>query len=292
MKKKSQALRPLNQKQNAPLLIVTGLSGAGMSSVLKALEDMHYEAFDNFPLSLIDPLLKDSKDTAYPIAVGVDSRTRGFKATSVLEIVRRHKARLLFVTCDDTVLQKRFTETRRRHPLAKDRPVLDGIRRERRLLWDIQTQADLVIDTSEMSIHDLRHAVAGHFGNKNKTRMTISLKSFGFKYGVPREADIVMDVRFLKNPNWVRSLKHKTGLQKNVGAYIETDPAFKSFLKNFKGMIKPLLPRYAAEGKSYLTIAIGCTGGRHRSVYTLGLLEAWLKGMGHTTHAEHRDIDR
>jgi UPF0042 nucleotide-binding protein len=176
--------------------------------------------------------------------------------------------------------------------LAKDRPVLDGIRRERRLLWDIQTQADLVIDTSEMSIHDLRHALAGHFASKNKGRMTISLKSFGFKYGVPREADIVMDVRFLKNPNWVKNLKNKSGLNAKVGAYVETDPAFTPFLKNFKAMIKPLLPRYEAEGKNYLTIAIGCTGGRHRSVYTLGLLESWLEGMGHATHAEHRDITR
>jgi UPF0042 nucleotide-binding protein len=283
-----------DQKKHTPpqLVIITGLSGAGMSSVLKTLEDINFEAFDNFPLALISPLLKDNRHNPQPIAVGVDSRTRGFKATAVLKIAEDQNARLLFITCDDHVLQKRFTETRRRHPLAKDRPVIDGIRRERRLLWDLQTQADIVIDTSEMSVHDLRHTLEGHFGTQTKGRMTIALKSFGFKYGVPREADIVMDVRFLQNPNWIKNLKPKTGLDKKVGAYVESDSAFKPFLKNFKAMIKPLLPRYAVEGKSYLTIAIGCTGGRHRSVHTLQLLDSWLKSMGHTTHTEHRDIGR
>lgn len=263
-----------------------------MSSVLKTLEDMNYEAFDNFPLPLIGPLLKDGKNHAQPIAIGVDSRTRGFKSSAVLQTVEQLKAKLLFITCDENVLQKRYTETRRRHPLAKDRPVIDGIRRERRLLWDIQSQADIMIDTSEMSVHDLRHILEGYFGDNKKGRMTIALKSFGFKYGVPREADIVMDVRFLKNPNWVKSLKAKTGLDKKVGAYVESDPAFKTFLKHFKALIKPLLPRYAAEGKSYLTIAVGCTGGRHRSVHAIKTLETWLNGAGFTTHAEHRDIER
>ena len=276
------------KKKASEIVIVSGLSGAGMSSALKHLEDLNFEVFDNFPLPLVKSLTKDSQR----IAIGIDSRTRGFNANAILKAAQSLKAKLVFITCDDPVLHKRFTETRRKHPLAKDRPVRDGIRQERRLLFDLQAKADIVIDTSELSVHDLRHILEGYFASKKKQRLTIALKSFAFRYGLPREADIVLDVRFLNNPHWVKELKSKTGLDKKVGAYIARDPAFKSFISDFKKMLKPLLPRYANEGKSYLTIAVGCTGGKHRSVYVAQLLKTWLHDAGYTTHIEHRDIKR
>lgn len=273
------------------LVIVTGLSGAGMSSVLKILEDFGYEVFDNFPLTLVKPLLKETKKNK-PVAIGIDTRSRGFKAENILEKAKKLKALLLFVSCDNAVLQKRFTETRRRHPLAKDKPAASGIRREQKLLKNLQSKADLTIDTSEMSVHDLRHILEGNLGIQKSSRLVITLISFAFRHGVPREADLVMDVRFLQNPHWMKSLKPKTGLDKKVGAYIKKDPQWGPFLKNFKSLLKPLLPRYSHEGKSYLTIAVGCSGGRHRSVFTVSELASWLKDMRYQTHTEHRDVEK
>lgn len=247
-------------------VIVTGLSGAGMSSVLKTLEDMGYEVFDNFPLTLIGPLLADSHPE-HPVAIGIDSRTRGFDPAALQKIVDGLRARLVFLVCDEAVLQKRFTETRRRHPVAKDRPVSAGIRSEQEWLHPLRASADLVIDTTDISVHDLRHMLEKQFPLARPARLTVTLMSFGFRFGVPRDADIVMDVRFLANPHWVRDLRPLTGLDSRVGEYVSGDPDFANFLARFKAMIEPLLPRYMHEGKSYLTIAIGCTGGQHRSVY-------------------------
>lgn len=277
----------LKNKKPVPL-IVTGLSGAGMSSVLKALEDMGYEAFDNFPLALVDPLLKETG--AAPVAIGLDTRTRGFEIKAVLGTVERLGAQLVFVRCDENVLQKRFTETRRRHPLAAGKSLTTGIRQEKEILKPLRAKADLVIDSSYMSIHDLRHLLEGHFQVERKKHLTITLLSFGFRNGLPREADIVMDVRFLKNPHWEPKLKTKTGQSKAVANYIESDPDLAGFMKKFQGLIKPLLPRYLKEGKSYLTIAVGCTGGKHRSVYVAEQMAKWLKSERYTTHIDHRDM--
>ena len=271
------------------LVLVTGYSGAGMSSVLKTLEDLGMEVFDNFPLALVEPLLKDTSKLA-PIAIGIDTRTRGFSPESIMETVKHFKAKLLFITCDDHELQRRFTETRRRHPLAKDKSVRFGINQERGLLEKIQYNADQVIDTTTLSIHDLRHILEGYFSIHPQQELTITLMSFGFKHGSPREADIIMDVRFLENPHWVEELRPLTGKDTRVGEHIEKDSNYEHFIENFKALIEPLLPRYAHEGKKYLTIAIGCTGGRHRSVYTVEKLSHWLKDMGSLTHIEHRDI--
>lgn len=273
---------------NKKLLIVTGLSGAGMSSALKNLEDLGYEVLDNFPLTLIDQLIDKKSDR--PIAIGVDSRTRNFSAAKLKQAVKKHDAALVFITCKHSVLQKRFTETRRKHPLAKDRPVSDGINKEMELLKPIKEQADLVVDTTEFSIHDLRHVIDGHFARENKQRLAVTLVSFGFRNGIPRDADIVMDVRFLANPHWDKKLKPLTGRDKKIGAYIEKDESFAPFMKNFQNMIEPLLERYNHEGKSYLTIAIGCTGGKHRSVFTVETLNKWFKGLKIKTHVKHRDI--
>lgn len=274
-----------------PVVLVTGLSGAGMTLAMKNLEDMGYEVLDNFPLSHIDTLLGETQDDQ-PIAFGVDSRTRGFDVQSVIDKAKTLKARLLFLCADEAVLQKRFTETRRRHPLAKDRPVSAGIKKEMSYLFPLREAADVVIDTSELSVHDLRAQIEGHFKIETAGDLTVTLLSFGYKYGLPREADIVMDVRFLRNPHWDETLKPLTGQDKSVGAYIQSDPAFDEFVKNFELLITPLLPRYRAEGKSYLTIALGCSGGRHRSVYVVETIAKILQGTGTQVHLEHRDIER
>lgn len=273
---------------NKEILIVTGLSGAGMSSALKTLEDIGYEVLDNFPLALIEHLTE--KPTERPIAIGVDSRTRHFSAAKLKKAVKKYNAALIYMTCKHSILQKRFTETRRKHPLAQDRPVSDGIKKEEELLLPIKNQADLVIDSTELSIHDLKRILEGHFAQQNKQKLAITLTSFGFRNGVPRDADIVMDVRFLKNPHWDKKLKKLTGLDKNVGAYIEKDESFENFMTNFQNLIEPLLERFNHEGKSYLTIAIGCTGGKHRSVYTVEKLAKWLKKLNVKTHVKHRDM--
>lgn len=274
------------------IVFVTGLSGAGMSSTLNALEDLGYEVFDNFPLGLVDPLLKDKSSPQRPIAFGIDTRSRNFDPQAVIQAAERLSARVTFLTCDEAVLQKRFTETRRRHPLAGDRPVSAGIKREQTLLHPMKQMADPIIDTTETSIHDLRRIVAGHFAPRDEPTLQITVMSFGFKYGIPREADIVMDVRFLCNPYWEADLKSLTGLDQPVIDYVNRDQAYNAFLENFKALLKTLLPRYTQEGKTYLTIAMGCTGGRHRSVHIAQALGEWLTGEGMTVATEHRDMDR
>ncbi len=280
-------------KQERPL-IITGLSGAGISSILKALEDFKFEVFDNFPLPFIPQLLPQSAAPQTSghngIAIGVDVRARGFSPDAILQTVQQIDARLLYITCDDHVLFKRFTETRRAHPLAHNRSVSFGIKTERELLEPLRAQADIVIDSTDTSIHDLRHMLEGHLSVNKDEHLTISLLSFGFKNGIPRSADIVMDVRFLTNPHWQADLKPKTGQDKEVGDYIRQDPDFNQFLESFKAMLDPLLPRYAQEGKSYLTVAIGCTGGKHRSVYTVETLKTWLDEQGLNSYVEHRDM--
>ncbi|MCB1783040.1 MAG: RNase adapter RapZ [Alphaproteobacteria bacterium] len=275
-------------------VIVSGLSGAGMTSVLKALEDFGFEVFDNFPLSHVRSLCREiyaaADGEAARIAIGIDTRTRGFSPDAVLKLIKATEARLLFVSCDDAVLQRRFTETRRRHPLAGGQAVSYGIAKERDLLAPLQAKADMLIDTSDISVHDLRHILEGHFDVHPGENLSVSLISFGFRGGVPREADIIMDVRFLRNPHWDKALKKKTGKDKAVGDYIREDEDFAGFMDRFKGLIEPLLPRYAQEGKRYLTIAVGCTGGQHRSVFVTEELSLWLKGLGVKVFAEHRDL--
>jgi UPF0042 nucleotide-binding protein len=270
------------------LIIVTGLSGAGMSSALKALEDIGYEVLDNFPITLIDDLLDEKSNK--PIAIGIDSRTRNFSVPKLKKALKKHNAQLCFMNCKHSVLQKRFTETRRKHPLAKDRPVSDGINQEIELMAPLKDIANLIIDTTDLSIHDLRRMISGHFTSEGSQNLSVTLTSFGFKNGVPRESDIVMDVRFLKNPHWDKKLNPLTGQDKKVGAYIRDDASFEEFIENFKTLIEPLLERYTHEGKSYLTVSIGCTGGKHRSVFVVETLHKWFKKLGVKTHIHHRDM--
>jgi len=280
------------------IVVVTGLSGAGKTSALKALEDAGYDAVDNLPVRLLPQLVPDDDETVRlrPLAVGMDSRMDGFDPDKIADWVRQLKARpelkvtLLFLDCSNHVLGLRFTETRRLHPLAIDRPVADGIIHERRLLSPLRDIADPILDTTDYSLTQLREAIANRFHRDGKDRLVVTVTSFSFRHGVPREADMVMDVRFLKNPYWDQGLREKTGEDQAVQDYIEKDPAFSSFYDHFTRMLDDLIPRYGEEGKSYLTIALGCTGGRHRSVHMAIRVAAHLETAGHRVVLRHKNL--
>lgn len=278
------------------IVVVTGMSGAGRTSALKVLEDLGYEAVDNLPIGLLSRLLAGEPDWATGLAVGVDARTRAFDPTEVVATVRRLRearlsVRLLFLEADDETLLRRFTETRRRHPLAADRPVADGIARERRIMAPLKAAADLVLDTSGLALLRLRALLAGHFASGHGKELVISVVSFGFRAGLPREADLVFDVRFLANPHYVPELRPGTGRDPEVAAYVRSDPFYDRFEDMLTDFLGGLLPRYRAEGRSYLTIAVGCTGGRHRSVLVAERLAARLAGAGWRTQLHHRDLE-
>ncbi|HEY0835197.1 MAG TPA: RNase adapter RapZ [Azospirillum sp.] len=289
---------PATVRERRRILIVTGLSGAGMSITLKALEDLGYESVDNLRLSLVDALVQQGEPGHRPLAIVIDSRTRDFSAEAFLDHLRALKARpdldvrLLFLDCGDEVLQRRFTETRRRHPLATDRPVPDGIQRERLLLGPLRERADVTIDTTQLSIHDLRRLAAGHFALEAQPALQVFVTSFSFRLGVPREADLVFDVRFLTNPHWDPLLRPLTGLDAAVAERVAGDADYEQFFRHLTDLLRPLLPRYNQEGKSYLTIAVGCTGGRHRSVFVAERLAEWLRGLGLKVGLNHRDLER
>lgn len=276
------------------LILITGMSGAGKGVALRALEDIGFEAMDNLPLSLIEDVLK--KRPGANLAIDVDVRSREFSPTVFLQAIEqlraaKHDVVTLYLDCDDDVLRKRYTETRRPHPLAADRPVLDGIRLERSLIEPLKSHADLILDTSETTAGDLRRLLNGHFESKGNA-LGIYVTSFSYRHGVPREADLVFDVRFLRNPHYIEHLKPQTGLDPDVGTYIAGDADFASFFERLTALVLPLLPRYREEGKRYLTIAIGCTGGKHRSVYTAQQLHQTLLKAGYSATINHRDMAR
>lgn len=278
------------------LVLITGMSGAGKSLALKSLEDCGFEAIDNIPLSFLTHVVA-SGTRGRNLVVGSDIRSRDFSAEHFIKTVALLRGNpaldfhMLFLDSEDEVLRRRFTETRRRHPLAQDRPVLDGIQHERQLLRPLREAADLVVDTSEYEAAELRKIITAHFASEER-HLSVVLKSFSFKTGIPRDADMVFDVRFLKNPHYDPDLQPLTGLSPEVGAYVESDPGFGSFYERLTGLLLPLLPRYLEEGKNYLTIAIGCTGGRHRSVHVAQKLGAFLIGSGYKVTVRHRDIEQ
>ncbi len=280
------------------LVLVMGMSGAGRTTALKTLEDIGYEAVDNLPLSMLSSLMQRTVKQSEALAVDIDVRTRDFAVDAfeaeISPLLARDDldARLLFLDCDDEVLRRRYTETRRRHPLADDRPVIDGIRHERDLIDRLRDRANLVIDTSALSVADLRRLVAGNFALDDHPGLAIFVTAFSYRLGLPREADLVFDVRFLANPHYTPRLRPLTGLDPAVGRFIEKDPGFKSFFENLTAMIVPLLPCFEREGKSYLTIALGCTGGQHRSVYVAERLAALLAEHGWNVKIRHRDLNR
>jgi RNase adaptor protein for sRNA GlmZ degradation len=281
--------------ERLPVVLVTGMSGAGRSTTLKILEDLGYEAIDNLPLHLLPRIVRDG-GLAGPLAVGVDIRTRNFSVTPFLEALRELRAdpglaiTLLFLDSENDVLRKRFTETRRRHPLAQERPVADGIDVERRLVAPLLDEADLQIDTSSLTVHDLRQVIASQLAPGDAPGMVVFVTSFAYKAGVPREADLVFDARFLRNPHYDPALRPKTGQDDEVRSHVTADPDYRPFFDGLTGILTTLMPRYAAEGKSYLTIAIGCSGGRHRSVAVGEALAAFLREGGWRVIVSHREL--
>lgn len=283
------------------VLLITGMSGAGKSTALSVLEDIDYEAIDNLPINLLSSLIelamKNDPDRANPaLAIGIDARTRNFqpdKITGVLNQLRSQEnisIKILYFDSSNEMLTSRFTKTRRRHPLAKDRPVNDGIIRERQMMQVIKAQSDYVFDTSELSPHDLRRMLSQHFDRNQDEGLNISICSFGYPKGLPRDADLVFDMRYLRNPHYDELLKNRTGKDQKVGEYIVKDPIFGSSWDKISGLILSLLPEYKKEGKSYLTIAFGCTGGRHRSVFVAEKFSALLKEKNFKVNLHHREL--
>jgi len=279
------------------IVLVTGLSGAGLSTALKVFEDMGYEAVDNLRLGLVRALV-DAATEGHGLAVAIDTRNVNFSVQAILDLYAELAARpelavkLVFLDSTADVLQRRFTETRRRHPMAVDRPVTDGIRREREMTSRLRDEADQVIDTSALSIHDLRRLIGGSFRLEQDSGLSIFVTSFSFRQGLPREADLVFDVRFLANPHWDPALRPLTGQMPEVAAYIMKDEYYQPFIDHLEALLVPLMPRYQQEGKSYLTIAMGCTGGRHRSVLVAEQCATFLAKKGYIVGIGHRDMDR
>ncbi|NQV56279.1 MAG: RNase adapter RapZ [Rhodospirillales bacterium] len=285
------------------IILVTGMSGAGKSSALKALEDLNFEAVDNVPLSLLGALVSGSgQELALPdmgrsLAIGVDIRTRDFGVDALVEkldqLISAGNAdvRAVFIDCDDEELRRRYEETRHRHPLAIDRPVADGIAHERKFVSKLRDRADLTIDTTGLGPGELKRILDGHFGPENQSSLAVFVTSFSYRRGIPREADLVFDVRFLANPHYEADLKDLNGRDAAIGEFIERDEAYPAFFKNLTNLIEPLLPRYRAEGKSYLTVAVGCTGGRHRSVFVAEQLRLWFEGLDQAVRLHHRDLE-
>jgi RNase adapter protein RapZ len=275
------------------IVLVTGMSGAGRTTALKALEDLGFEAVDNLPVTLLGSLVRPGDQLDHDLAIGIDCRTRAFSPSDLLKQIAAQRSgpdpQLLFLDCEDEILRRRFNETRRRHPLALDRPVTDGIAHERRLMAELREHAELVIDTSQLSTGDLRRLIAGYFSRTQERRLTLSVLSFAYRGGVPREADIVFDVRFLANPHYVDELRPLHGRDPAVRAYVEADPAYRVLLERLEALLFPLLPSYQREGRSYLTIAFGCTGGRHRSLVVAEAFAGRLRELGWTVVLRHRD---
>jgi RNase adapter protein RapZ len=282
------------------LVVITGLSGSGKGSVLKAFEDLGFYCVDNLPLDLIPKfadLCHEPGSHIQRAAVVVDIREGDVlsRLPSAYQGLHREglKVSLVFLEASDKILIRRFEETRRPHPLGRDLPVREGIRLERMLLKPMRQLADAVVDTSRMNVHELRDFIQARFGGlKTRRALLISVVSFGYRFGVPPDADLVFDVRFLPNPNYVANLKDKTGQHRAVQRFMDNYPQTKEFEVRLVDMILYLLPHYIREGKSYLTVAIGCTGGRHRSVALAERIASDLESEGYKTKLVHRDIGK
>jgi UPF0042 nucleotide-binding protein len=280
---------------NRRIVLVTGLSGAGKASILHTFEDLGYETVDNPPFSLLDDLLSR---TDRPLAMGIDARTRGFAAAAVLQAIERFRTEtglapeLVFATADDAVLLRRYTETRRRHPLAPQGQVRDGIAAERALTDDLRLAADLVLDTSAIALPALRQTIGQRFGLTADEGLALALISFAYRGGLPPEADLVFDARFLRNPHYDQTLRPRTGLDAEVCAYVRGDPDCAAFQDAIRSMVLLLLPRFVQEGKKYVTVGIGCSGGRHRSVFLIESLAEALREAGWQPMVLHRELDR
>jgi UPF0042 nucleotide-binding protein len=290
------------KKSAAPkrILLVTGLSGAGKSTALRTLEDAGWEVVDNLPLSLLEhllstPLPKGTGKGRRPLAIGIDSRTRDFDADRIVQQIKTlttdhsFPIETLYFDCGGAELLRRYSETRRRHPLAPDRPATDGIAAERGLMEPLRRWADYVIDTTDTDSPALQRQIRERFGAGGDGPV-FHIMSFGFARGLPRNADNVFDMRFLRNPHWIDELRPLTGRDRAVSDYVAGDEAYSPALSRIEDLLLILLPRYAAEGKAYVTVAFGCTGGRHRSVHVAERVAARLRDEGFSPTVEHRDL--
>lgn len=279
------------------LILVTGPSGAGRSTAIGALEDLGCETIDNLPLTLI-PRLLDGPPLGRAIALGVDVRNRDFSVLALIELIDtltadpRVALEVMFVDCRTEVLERRYSETRRRHPLFPAEPPLTGILRETDLLAPIRVRADALIDTSDFTPHDLKAEIAQWMGATPTQRMAVSVQSFSYKRGVPRGVDLIFDCRFLRNPYWVPALRALDGRSPEVAAHVAGDPRFAEFFDRMSGLIGFLLPAQIEEGKAHLSIGFGCTGGQHRSVAVAEKLGDTLERSGWQVSRRHRELER
>ena len=282
------------------VVILTGVSGSGKSTALRALEDAGFYCVDNLPILFLEKLLELSGHTAGEvsrIALVVDAREGRFLADAprVIQEIRQQGAdvEVLFLEASDESLVRRYSETRRRHPLAGENgTVQDGIAAERRALAALKAIADEVVDTTTLNVHELKRLVTRRFGTSEGSRLGVTVVSFGFRFGLPTHADLVLDVRFLPNPFFIPELKPHPGTDPRVASFVLGQPDAKAFLERITDLLGFLLPRYRAEGKTYLTIAIGCTGGKHRSVAIAGALSERLEGAGQPVRLWHRDVEK
>jgi RNase adapter protein RapZ len=279
-------------------VILTGLSGSGKSTILKAFEDLGFYCVDNLPVDLIptfSELHRHGNTEIERAALLVDVR-EGVQIEQLPKIVRQLRretpATLVFVEASELALLRRFSETRRPHPLKHDLPIREALKRERELMAPIRKVADIVIDTTKFNVHELRQFVTKSFFSPGQSPMMVGVVSFGYRYGVPADADLVFDVRFLPNPHFIPRLRKYSGLDPRVARYIRSFPETGQFLRRIESLLNYLIPLYVREGKSYLTIAFGCTGGRHRSVTLAAAVRALLEKRGYTAKTVHRDIDK
>ena len=287
---------PIEDSKLPKLIVVSGPSGAGRSTAINVLEDLGFEAIDNVPLSLVSRL--SDGPLSRPMAIGIDVRNRDFSAEGVIDVLTQLRertdieAQMLYLEADEDTLVRRYSETRRRHPLAPDEPAIQGIRREADLLTPLRAQAELLLNTSDLSPHDLKARLTDWFGEKGSALFGVSVQSFSYKRGSPKGVDMMFDCRFLKNPYWDPNLRGLNGLDAAVGTHIETDARAQPFQSQVRDLLLLLLPAFREEGKSHLSIAFGCTGGQHRSVYVTEQVAMALAEQGWQVSKRHRELDR
>lgn len=297
-RKRTSQSTPARKPDARQLVLVTGLSGSGKGTVLNTFEDLGFYCVDNLPVALIPTfteLYEEGRGEVERAALLVDAR-EGEQIEKLPGIYRelrsRHPITLVFMEASDAALMRRFSETRRPHPLSHGSSIAEGIRAERRRMAPIRRVADVIIDTTKFNVHELRELIIERFQKASRRPLLVSVVSFGFRYGIPTDADLVFDVRFLPNPHFVPRLRPFTGKDGRVARYIRSFPQTGEFLRRIESLLGYLIPHYIQEGKSYLTIALGCTGGRHRSVALAEVVRRALQHRGYTAKVVHRDIDK
>ncbi|WP_300071930.1 RNase adapter RapZ [uncultured Ruegeria sp.] len=279
------------------IVLVTGPSGAGRSTAIHVLEDLGFEAIDNLPMGLLSRLL-DGAESDRPMALGIDARNRDFSTVGFIELaeklgrMKQYDLTVLYLDCSDDVLLRRFSETRRRHPVSKDAGPETGVRTEKELLTPIREIADTLIDTTALNVHQLRDEVERWFAPKGGRHLAISVESFSYKRGLPRSLDMVFDCRFLANPYWRTELRAADGRNPDVAHYVQSDTNYEPFFDRVVDLVTLLLPAFRAEGKAHLSVAFGCTGGQHRSVAMAEAVAKALAEGGQQVAVRHREMER